>query len=144
MPPRKRNNDIDRIRKMAESLGMDADRLLDAIPSTEIGAEAKERCDLEAESVLFYVRTKGAGFKQKKCAREECDQFFLHTYVAVKYCSEYCRAWELEQIGIVWNPARRHDSDRWGGKVPKIIGAAATRALKESGNFFGDEDELDE
>lgn len=142
MPPRKKSqkNDIDRVSKLAAKLGMNFDKLMEEVPLTEIGEEAAERYHIEAESVLFYIRTKGKGFISKSCANPNCSLPFLHTYHAVDYCSETCRAWALAQVGIIWNMHRKTDSARWNvynkGYVPKVIGAGATAALVESGNIF--------
>lgn len=143
MPPRKKKsqkNDLDRLSALAGKLGIDVDKLLEEVPLTEIGEEAVVRRQIEAESVLFYIRTEGKGFVSKNCAAPNCGLPFLHTYHAVDYCSEQCRAWALAQYGIVWNFHRKTDSLRWNvynkGYVPKVIGAAATSALVESGNIF--------
>jgi hypothetical protein len=129
---------LDRLNVLAGKLGINIDNLLEEVPLTEIGEEAVIRHQIEAESVLFYIRTQGKGFVSKNCAH--CGLPFLHTYHAVDYCSEPCRAWALAKVGIIWNFHRRSDSDRWNvynkGYVPKIIGAGATAALVESGNSF--------
>jgi hypothetical protein len=133
-------NDLDRLNVLASKLGINVDKLLEEVPLTEFGEEAVIRHQIEAESVLFYIRTEGKGFTAKNCANKRCGLPFLHTYSAVDYCSEECRAWALAQYGIIWNFDRKSDSARWNvknkGYVPKIIGAAATAALVESGNIF--------
>lgn len=142
MPPRKRkkNNDVDRLAKLAAAAGIDFDKLLEEVPLTEIGPEAVERASLEAESTLFYIQGKGKGFQQKNCGY--CKGLFLHTYFNVAYCSDNCRSNALAEQGIIWNPDRRPDHERWNiknkGYVPKIIGPEATEALIESGNFHGE------
>lgn len=142
MPPRKKKNELDRISKLAAKLGMNIDNLMEEVPLTEVGEGAILRRELEAESVLFYVETKGKGFKEQLCAH--CGGLFLHTYVGVKYCSEECRAFVLAELGIIWNFHRRRDSDRWNckgkGYVPKIIGVGATAALVEAGYVELDEE----
>ncbi|MFF5977042.1 hypothetical protein ACFY7C_36680 [Streptomyces sp. NPDC012769] len=143
MPPRRKKNyknDIDRLAKLAAKLGMNIDNLMDEVPLTEIGEEAVTRRQIEAESVLFYIENKGKGFSAKNCKNPNCSQPFLHTYQAVDYCSETCRAWALAQYGIIWNFDRKTDSARWNinhkGYVPKIIGAAATEALVATGHIY--------
>lgn len=135
-----RANEIDRLAKLAEKIGVNLDSLLEEVPLTEVGPEAVIRRQIEAESVLFYIETKGRDFKSKKCKDEDCNRPFLHTYWAVEYCSEECRAYALAKKGIVWNIDRRSDSQRWDikgkGYVPKVIGPAATDALLDSGNLF--------
>jgi hypothetical protein len=138
MPPRKKkNNELDRIAKLAKTLGMDVDQLFEEIPQTEIGEAAVLRHSIEAESVLFYIHTRGRDFEAKLCAC--CKMPFLHTYRAVAYCSDDCRAEALARYNIVWNASRRSDDLRWNfknkGYVPKVIGAAATQALIETGNI---------
>jgi hypothetical protein len=138
----KRKAELQRMEWIAKKLGFSVDDMLEQIPATDFGAEAVERSQIEAESVLFYIKTKGKGFQQKTCAWKECDGLFLHTYSAVAYCSDECRAWALAEHGLIWNYHRRSDSERWNvankGYVPKVISAEATAALIESGNFFGE------
>jgi hypothetical protein len=149
MPPRRRKttqkNELDRLAKLAGKLGINVDNLLESIPLTEIGEEAVIRKEIEAESVLFYIETKGAGFQQKVCKNPNCQGLFLHTYSAVDYCSDDCRAFALAELGIIWNFHRRSLSERWNAKgknyVPKIIGVEATAALLGADYLEVDEEE---
>jgi|SRR5690606_23037252 len=149
MPPRRRKstqkNELDRLSKLSAKLGINLDNLLEQVPLTEIGEEAVIRKEIEAESVLFYIETKGAGFQQKVCKNPNCSGLFLHTYSAVNYCSDECRAWALAEVGIIWNFNRRTLSQRWNAKgkgyVPKVIGVEATAALIEAGHLEIDEEE---
>lgn len=148
MPPRRKKsqkNDLDRLGKLASKLGINLDNLLEEVPLTEVGEEAQIRYEIEAESVLFYIETKGAGFQQKVCKNPNCQGLFLHTYSAVDYCSDSCRAWALAEVGIIWNFNRKSMSQRWNAKgkgyVPKIIGVEATAALVEAGHLEIDEEE---
>lgn len=143
MPPRRKKsqkNELDRLSALSAKLGIDVDKLLEEVPLTEVGEGAVIRRQIEAESVLFYIETQGQDFISKNCNNPNCARPFLHTYRAVDYCSEDCRAWALAQVGIVWNFHRKTDSQRWNvnnkGYVPKIIGVEATAALVESGNIF--------
>ena len=144
MPPRrKRNsakNELDRLGKLAAKLGMNIDNIIEEVPLTQIGEDAVIRHQIDAESVLFYIETKGKGFIGKNCKNKHCGKPFLHTYQAVDYCSEDCRAYALAEMGIIWNFHRRSDSARWNvynkGYVPKIIGVAATEALENSGHLY--------
>lgn len=147
MPPRRKKtqkNDIDRLSKLAATLGINIDNLLEEVPLTEIGEEAQIRYEIEAESALFYIETKGAGFQQKVCKNKDCEGLFLHTYSAVNYCSDNCRAQALSEYGIIWNFHKRSMSQRWNAKgkgyVPKIIGVEATAALVEAGYVEIDEE----
>lgn len=146
MAQRKKNrkNELDRIAKLAAKLGINVDNLLEQVPLTEIGEDAQIRYEIEAESVLFYIETKGKGFEQKICKNPHCGGLFLHTFSAVNYCSDACRAWALAEVGIIWNFNRRPLSQRWNAKgkgyVPKIIGVEATAALVEAGYVEIDEE----
>jgi len=146
MPPRKKNkkNELDRMSLLASKLGINVDNLLEEVPLTEVGAEAVVRYEIEAESVLFYIETKGKGFQQKVCANPHCQGLFLHTYSAVKFCSDDCRAWALAEVGIIWNFHKRSMSQRWNAKgkgyVPKVIGVEATATLVEAGYVEIDEE----
>lgn len=146
MPRRKKDKkqaELDRFKKLAELAGMDVEQVMEQIPSTEIGESAIERHSIEAESVLFYINSKGKGFIEKTC--EYCKSPFVATYRAVAYCQDFCRARALEKQGIIWNYHNRLDADRWNiknkGYVPKVISAEATEVLKESGNYYGNEDQ---
>lgn len=143
MPPRRKKsqkNDLDRLSLLAGKLGINVDNLLEEVPLTEVGPEAITRHEIEAESVLFYIESKGKGFSAKNC--KHCSRAFLHTYQAVNYCSDECRAWALAEFGLIWNYHRRRDADRWNAKgkgyVPKVIGAEATVALIEAGHNYSD------
>jgi hypothetical protein len=144
-PRRKKNNELDRINLLAKKLGINVDNLLEEVPMTEVGHDAILRYEIEAESVLFYIETKGAGFQQKTCKNPNCQGLFLHTYSAVAYCSDACRAWALAEVGLVWNFHKRSLSERWNAKgkryVPKIIGPEATAALIEAGYVEVDDEE---
>lgn len=87
---------------------------------------ARERAELEAESVLYYIAVRGKGFSSREC--EECQQPFASTYLAVSYCSNVCRFKSLAKFGIAWNVYGKTDLERWGGKIPKTIGPEAFRA----------------
>jgi hypothetical protein len=117
-----------KLKNAAALLGINLETL--NIPTPEQSQEAMVRRQIEAESVLAYVATKGAGFKDKVC--KECELPFSSTYHAVAYCSENCRASALERVGIPWNPHGKTDLERWGGKVPKTIGPQATKRAKEA------------
>ncbi|MFE1145185.1 hypothetical protein [Streptomyces rochei] len=145
MPPRRKKtqkNDLDRLGKLAATLGINIDNLLEEVPLTEIGQEAQIRHEIEAESVIFYIESKGSGFKDALC--KYCGGLFLHTFIGVSYCSDNCRAQKLSEYGIIWNFHKRPMSQRWNAKgkgyVPKIIGVEATAALVEAGYVEIDEE----
>jgi hypothetical protein len=103
---------------------------------------ARQRVSLEAESVLYYVKVRGVGFSDKTC--EECKQPFATTYGAVDYCSDLCRYKSLAKIGIAWNIYGKTDSERWDGRIPKVIGPAAFKAALEAVERELDEEEAEE
>ena len=78
---------------------------------------AQLRVQLEAESVLFYVEHRGAGFTDRTC--KECNEVFASSIMPVAYCSDVCRAKSLAKIGVLFNPYGKTDMERWGGRIPK-------------------------
>jgi hypothetical protein len=99
---------------------------------------AQERVELEAESVLFFIASRGKGFTDKKCA--ECELPFASTYAAVAYCSNLCRFKNLAKNGIQWNPYGKTDSERWDGRIPKVVGPQALQAAWEVVDRLVEED----
>jgi len=85
---------------------------------------------LEAESVLYYVETRGAHFEEKEC--KNCGETFAHTHAPVAYCSDICRAESLKKLGISWNIYGKTDSERWDGRIPKVIEPRAYAAAREA------------
>jgi hypothetical protein len=87
-----------------------------------------ENPSLEAEAVLQFLQ-KPAKFILKLCKRTACGEPFGTNYHAVAYCSDNCRAKDLQsQNGIIWNPHKRPE-DRWGGEPPLMIPPAAINAM---------------
>lgn len=136
----RRAAELKTVRAAAKTLGIDFEELLKTMPLTSFGTAAIERNSIEAESVLYYIKTKGKDFTMKSCLW--CEDEFLSTYRAVAYCSDPCRAFALEEKGIDWNPQGKEDSDRWNitgkGFVPKVIGVAATGVLNDAERAFDD------
>jgi hypothetical protein len=97
---------------------------------TEFEALADNRT-LEAESVIFYIETKGdqAIWKKRTCI--QCGAKFLSSYTHVGMCTNECRKAYLESKGMTWNPVGRTEAERWGGQIPMVIGPEATKALQE-------------
>lgn len=85
---------------------------------------------LEAESVVFYIETKGDQSIWKKRTCTQCGSKFLSTYTGVSLCTNECRKDYLASKGIVWNPIGRTESERWGGTIPRVIGPTATEKLQ--------------
>lgn len=84
---------------------------------------ARERTELEAESVLYYISVRGKGFTARECS--ECNLPFSSTYLAVRYCSNVCRFKSLAKHGIAWNIYGKTDLERWDGRIPKTLGPTA-------------------
>lgn len=84
---------------------------------------ARERTELEAESVLYYISVRGKGFTAKECSY--CEQPFASSYLAVSYCSNVCRFKSLAEHGIAWNVYGKTDLERWNGRIPKTLGPQA-------------------
>lgn len=71
----------------------------------------------EAEAVLAYVE-KPSDFRTKNC--KICLERFSHSYGAVAYCSDRCRAKALAEIGISWNPDKKPE-ERWEFQEPPLV-----------------------
>jgi hypothetical protein len=156
MPPRKRNVSNRTIAKHMKALGFDVSAggnigdVLKAFTGGGTGTGdtyretekdrydrirnelemAEERVTLEAESTIYYVSVRGKGFTDKIC--KQCDEPFTTTYRAVNYCSELCRYKSLAEIGIAWNVNGKTDLERWGGRIPKVLGPQAFKAALEA------------
>lgn len=117
---------------LAKIFGITKDKVTQVYADERPNIEAAElRKQLEAESVLYFVEVRGAGFKEKPC--KECGEMFAHPYqAAVAYCGELCRANSCAKLGIDWNPTGRTDIERWGGKIPKVLSPEALKAAKEA------------
>jgi hypothetical protein len=94
---------------------------------------------LEAESVIFYIETKGSEAIWKRRTCKLCGSKFLSTYTGVGYCSNNCRKDYLASKGLKWDPTGKTEAERWGGTIPKVIGPTATETLK--GMTFPDDPE---
>lgn len=125
---RRVNTAARRLAAAAKAMGLDLNNL--NIPTPEQGLQAQYRSQLEAESTLYYVETKGAGFKDKDC--KECGLPFSSTHLAVSYCSDVCRQRALAKIGIPWNPYGKSETQRWDGRVPKTLGPTALELAKKA------------
>jgi hypothetical protein len=92
--------------------------------------QAAQRVNLEAESVLFFIDTKGHNFQEKMC--RQCKKLFATTYLSVSCCSEVCRYKSLIAEGIVWNLTGKTDAERWNGRIPKTLSPEAYKAAMEA------------
>lgn len=130
MPPSKRQATAaaKRLANAAKLLGINLNDI--SIPTPEQGLQAQYRRQLEAESVLFYVETRGAGFTDREC--KECGLPFSSTHLAVAYCGDVCRQRALDKLGIAWNPYGKSDTERWDGRIPKVIPPKALQAAKKA------------
>jgi len=90
----------------------------------------KDNRDLEAESVIFYIETKGdqAIWKRRVC--KMCGSKFLSSYTGVSLCTNECRKDYFASKGMFWNPVGKTEAERWGGTIPRVIGPEATKALQ--------------
>jgi hypothetical protein len=92
-----------------------------------------------AEALLLCIQ-KPARFMFKNCKREECKEPFGTNYRAVGYCSDHCRARDLEKIGIQWDPTKRPE-ERWGGEPPLVIPPDAVKTLRRLLSVLHDDDD---
>lgn len=103
----------------------------DAIANQEEFEALEDNRTLEAESVIFYIETKGDQAIWKKRTCTQCGSKFLSSYTHVSMCTNECRKAYLESKGMFWNPVGRTEAERWGGQIPMVIGPEATKALQE-------------
>lgn len=70
----------------------------------------------EAESVLRSLH-KPHAYMMKKCKRKDCGAVFQTNYCATAYCSDYCLAADLRELGIAYDPyeKRRWESSMYSG-----------------------------
>lgn len=130
MPPQSRRiskrdqKKLDQLKKYLISQGHDesaVEKAAEIVPST-----ADERM-LAIEATLLHLARPGL-FATKSCKR--CGELFGTTYMYVGYCSDSCRAKDLEQMGIRWNPR----IDRWQNlhaQPPMIVPPAMYKTLLE-------------
>lgn len=130
LPPSKKQlaSVTKRLQNAAAALGINLAEL--NIPTPEQHLAGQYRRQLEAESTLYYVEARGAGFKDKEC--KECHLPFSSTHLAIAYCSDTCRERALNKIGIPWNPYGKSDTERWDGRIPKTLGPKALELAKEA------------
>lgn len=84
----------------------------------------------EAQSVINYYETKGAGFKEKPC--KFCGLIFAYSWNvgSIGYCSVTCAASALKEIGLTWDPSKPPEM-RWGQFVPAVVPPQALDLLKD-------------
>jgi len=107
--------------KLAELLGIEAPK--------GNAYETPEDVAREAEAALGYAASPKS-FLRKDC--KTCGRTFAHTAGAVAYCSNYCRARGLEQIGIQWNWLKP-SSERWAPwqEEPLVVPADAVKLIDQ-------------
>lgn len=119
-------------------MGQDPDKVEKAFDEAPMHSDEKM---LQSEGVLLHL-LKPTRFVSKKCKREECGEVFGTSYRAVAYCSDNCRAKDLEnQTGIRWNP----HTDRYQnlqGERPLVVGPQAYQTLIEFAQWILRENNL--
>lgn len=121
---------------LAEALSMFPKLDATAIPQEAVQAQTEyealeDNRLLEAESVIFYLETKGAEHIWRKRVCKLCGSKFLSSYTNVSLCTNECRKNYFESKGMFWNPVGKTEAERWGGNIPRVIGPEATKALQE-------------
>lgn len=93
-------------------------------------AETRDDKVREAQSVLHYFATRGAGFKQKVC--KYCHQVFAYKWNtdSIGYCSIACMSESLKLIGIKWDPDK-DQAERWGKFAPAVVPPRALEILED-------------
>lgn len=121
MPPsrraraKKNEQQLDKISAFLKAHGHDVAAVDNAVKEIPLTAEEKS---LQVEATLLHLANPGM-FVTKKCKR--CEQPFATSYTYVSFCSDSCRATELQsQTGIAWDPR----TDRWANlraQAPLVI-----------------------
>lgn len=91
--------------KLAAMFGIEVPKQSGPLPGTLLNDTSRE-----AEAVLAYKENPEL-FIQKKCTY--CNKDFAVNRANVANCSDFCRAKELEAIGIVWDWSKSPEL-RWG------------------------------
>ena len=134
--PRPRKTELQKAIEKAQQLGIDLSDI--ALPQTKPNADTIDTPDdivIEAESVLLYVDTQGAGFKHQVCP--VCGREFAYLYkftMPGMRCSNKCRKVSFERLGIAWNP-NRSLKERWGEfttSIPAVVPPEALRAIQDA------------
>lgn len=118
--------------KLAELFGLEAPE----IPTGPTAQRIKADSSREAEAVLDYVGSPNK-YAFKVC--RHCGEPFMANRSNVALCSDYCRAKELEAVGITWRwdrtPEQRwyyvYDGDKRNTE-PLVIGPAATKMIVDN------------
>lgn len=132
MPPKKKNvlADIGKLFNIdVTKLVNDEEVQQQITEQTEFEALEDNRA-LEAESVIFYIETKGDARIWQRRTCKQCGGKFLSTYTGVGFCTNECRKDYLASKGLTWNPVGKTEAERWGGTIPKVIGPTATETLQ--------------
>lgn len=122
--------------KLAELFGIDAPEQ----PNGPTIQRIKDDNSREAEAVIAFIDNKDS-FRRKTC--RHCGEAFMVNRANVALCSDYCRAKELEAVGITWrwdrSPEQRwyyaYDGDTRTTE-PLVIGPDATEMIDS--NNLGD------
>lgn len=129
---RKTEKAVTGLKEFLIAMGQDPDKVEKVFDETPLHSDEKM---LQAEGVLLHL-LQPTRFISKTCKRPECGEVFGTSYRAVGYCSDNCRAKDLErQTGIRWNP----HIDRYRnlqGERPLVIGPEAYKALIEFAQYI--------
>lgn len=83
------------------AMGQDPDAVEKAFDEAPLNVDERM---LSKEGMLLHL-AEPTRFISKTCKRKECGQVFGTNYKSVAYCSDNCRAKDLEsQTGVRWNP----------------------------------------
>lgn len=130
--PRKKNSRADALADAFAVFNLDATVVPEEAVQQQIEYEALEdNRVLEAESVVFYIETKGDAAVWRKRTCTQCGAKFLSSYTHVSLCTNECRKEYFASKGMFWDPTGKTEAERWGGQIPMVIGPEATKALQK-------------
>lgn len=124
--------------KGEEAPELDRKQLVAAVKEEK--ASRPRASDMDAEAVLLVLR-QPAAFTYKVCKRVECKEPFGTNYHSVAYCSNRCRAKDLLDLGVTWDPSKTEE-ERWAGEPPLMIPPAAVKVLRRLLATLPDDDSL--
>lgn len=120
----KESKSIKELREFLEAAGVQPDSVLPQQAEETIAA--KEMNSLSAEATLISLKWPELERVRKDCL--SCGRRFLTDYLSVAYCSDKCRALELDRYGLDWS--NKTARQRWGGyQPPGLIPPDALEAM---------------
>lgn len=125
--------------KLAKTLNISVAEALELIPDDKVieqrVLESELEVLIEAQSVIYFIETKGRGFKKETCKTCLREFVFSYHYDGIKQCSIECMSKALEILGLTWTPNKPLEQ-RWGRIIPAIVPAKVLDLLGDLDDFL--------